>query len=1117
MTQAPIDHDSRLAIRHELDRTCFVEAGAGTGKTTELVQRIVELFRTGRAEPRDVAAITFTEAAAGELRERVRLALEQARRASPVGTEERTRLDRAVAHLDEAHISTVHAFAQAILAEHAISAGLPPRFDIIDELESEIAFDLAWSEFFGNLLDEDDLSAALTTGYLLGLTGRHLHALARALHADYHHMRAWTPPAAALHQIDLNAVIDAVAGCVARAAQCTDLEDGLYRHLTTTVEPWLHTLRLVDPADQFAVIDALIDAPKLKSRSGRANVWGGDAVGVRTECAAAAELVAHELTATRRSVLEVVLPALRGFALGVVDERLADGRVEFHDLLVLTRNLLRDHPEARTRAGERYRVLLIDEFQDTDPLQAEIAVLLAASVANAADDDVSSVAPHWIDAAVGSGRLFFVGDPKQSIYRFRHADLGVYHAALDAHAERTLELVANWRSVPAVIKWVNHVFAELMTPPADAAFGTTLQAQYRPLHAGRPPIDHPAPPVAVFGGEQASKAAEVRAAEAADVAAMAATVHADHWPVVHHGTERAAQFGDIAILLPNRTLLPALEAALEAAGVPARVESRSLVYSTAEVRDLATILHAIDDPTDAIAVVGALRTSFFGVSDAELVEFSRAGGRFDPRREPPAGIDPSHPVAVALTRLQRWYEARWWKSVHETLADVVHELDVFTVLTAHHRPRDRWRRVRFLQEQARAFVDANAGDLRSFVDWLTRQREERAASTEDAVPDPDDDAVRILTVHGAKGLEFPVVILAGLGSSPRQSAPTVIWTESGPEIRIGSEDNGGRFETVGFDAARDREQAADDAESIRLLYVAATRARDHLLVSLHRGERATRSPAALLAPLAEALGTPTVTPTVAQVDPARIAQHDDANAAAALVAGRSAWSEQRTEQLAALRSEAVVSPTDVAKQVMAAGSGARDTPWVVEEQASAEGPPWRRGRAGTALGRAVHAALQDAVPGTALTDLARSTATAEGIPDLADEVAQRTARALASPVVEWAMQSAYVRREVPISALVEDVLVEGIIDLLAITHDQVVVIDYKTDTVVGDTAIASAVSRYAPQLATYACALEAVLGRPVTDAYLVFAGRDRAHEVELADLAEQTAQVRSLLRDHQAR
>ena len=492
----------------------------------------------------------------------------------------------------------------------------------------------------------------------------------------------------------------------------------------------------------------------------------------------------------------------------------------------------------RRAVAQRYRFVLIDEFQDTDPLQAELAALLAASV------EPAGRAWHEID--VEPGRLFFVGDPKQSIYRFRRADLLLYHRAAARFGEHAVELATNFRSTPGVLAWVNDVFDGLLRDSA-----ADIQAAPARLEPHREPlVDHPfdGPPVATFGEPRAETAAELRLREAGDVAALVRSI-VGRWRVVdpRHGTARPARARDIAILLPTRLALDAIDRALDDADIAARVESRSLVFATSEVRDLLAILQAIDDPADALAVVAALRSPGFACSDsrARRVGFGRRplglpgrAARVHRRRARRRRRDAAIPRAARRARLA-------FGERHRRGRD--RRLRARRARTGAPPPRDRWRRTRFLLEHAaqlgRRGQRRDAARLRRMGAPPGRRAGD---GHRDPAPELDDDAVRILTMHGAKGLEFPIVILGGLAATPPTGPSEVLFDDSGPLLRAGHV--GLEIASAGYAAQRDREREHVAAERARLLYVAATRARDHLLVSQHYNpQRQNTSFAAMLA------------------------------------------------------------------------------------------------------------------------------------------------------------------------------------------------------------------------------------------------------------------------------
>lgn len=1088
------DAAARDRIRDAHDTSLFIEAGAGTGKTSALVQRVVALVATGAAELRHVAAITFTEAAAAELRDRVRAALEDAadgRDAHFTDPAARQRCDGALHELDDAALTTLHGFAHRILSDHPFEVGLPPGFTVLEEIEAGITFDQRWGAFVDELFADPAMESALTVWLGSGLTIRGLRPVAVQLCRSYDRLPAADPSPPLVRMPRADALRDALADLLElRRTDCRDDADLLASHIDT-VTAARHLL--ADATEPLDILDAVIAVPKLSCKNkGRDGCWG-NVRAAREACTAAEALRVRTIDEPRRDALAVLSGRLVAFARDYADQRRREGRLEFHDLLVLARNLLRDHADARRAVAARYQRLLLDEFQDTDPLQIEIAVLITA-------DEPDPDQHPWFTTRIRPGALTLVGDPKQSIYRFRRADLGVYHEARECLGLEPVALTENFRSVPAILDVVNPVFEHLLTER------TGVQAAHVRLEAHREPL--PSAQVATIGAGHDALMSDIREQEAADVAAVVRQIVAEEWPVQdQHENTRPVEARDIALLIPSRTVLPALEAALEAADIPVRVESQSLVYATAEVRDLLSVLTAIDDPTDEVAVVASLRSPAFGCSDAQLVAHVEAGGGWDYRRDPPAGRPEDDPVAAGLSSLRGFWQERWWRSVSETVEAVVRERRLLELAARHRRPRDHWRRIRFLLDQARAWEDAGETSLRRFVEWAQRQADERARVNESVAPEPDDPALRILTVHGAKGLEFPVVVLAGLNTIPPNHAPEVVWSVDGPEIRVGAVNAGTRVGTPGYDAALADEKHHEEAERLRLLYVAMTRARDHLVVSLHHRVR-RESHAAQLAPRLEEADLEAIVPDHRGRSAARA---EGPKPVSADPAARDAWIASRL----ALVGRAGA-PASVAATTLAGDHQAREVRDSEKRDDETEPkPPWQRGRAGTALGRAVHATLQtvDLATGADLDATARAQALAEGVSGREREVRQLVASVLASPIVRTAVENGWDRwREVPVAAHLEGVVLEGFVDLLLRGPDGLIVVDYKTDRAPAGPGLDQAVERYSVQAAAYALALEATLDEPVSRCVFVFAREPQAVERGVADLSGAMSEVRRLLR-----
>ena len=1238
---APVDHAARARIASQLDETLFVEAGAGSGKTTMLVARIVALLAGGQAEMGGLAAITFTEAAAAELRERVRQKLQEAAqdpapnpaddadsgspdygRAARTDAE-RERCRRALREMDAAAIQTLHSFAMALLRERALEAGLPPTFEVSTEIEADIQFDDAWRQWLDGALNSAILGPVILRALGLGLRLDDLRKVAASLHQNYD--LATSPftdieldwPGGASDNAASNragaavdsrladnafpnndspdgggagrfavapddGVIRRLAGAGAEIARLLPLSrlgdaDPLYTHAAGPVSALSQQLRSLEETGEEsgndydtgndadtdtgaipggnagnAAVNLLARSGRLSFGRGRQADWATDAATGVNGCKLLKELLSDleeerlaELARLRQAALLPLLESLRRFVIQLAAGRKAEGQAEFHDLLVWARDLLRESPSAGRHLRQRFTHLLIDEFQDTDPIQAEIAFYLAgppddgAAADGVADtgaggvadtgaggvadtgaggvaDTGAAAATDWRRIAPVPGKLFVVGDPKQSIYRFRRADIAALQEVrqlLGAAAQ--VSLSQNFRSQEGIIGWVNQVFGAWMAGGGtDATAGApALQAEYESLSPWwTPPPAQPPLGVHRMGGAIAGNTDAARSLEAQAIASLVrdmagpAAGGAAGWPVRREldGPLVEAQYQDICLLLPTRTTLPYLEQALESAAVPYRIESQSLVLNTQDVRELLNCLRAIDSPADQVALIAALRSSAFACSDIELLQFYDAGGRFDYFNPGQGG----GPVSEALKVLREFHERRTWDDPAELIERFLRERRMVEAAFGRARPRERWRRLRFVAEQCRAFAQANSGgpSLRRFLDWMERQAEEGFRTIETPAPETDEDCVRIMTVHAAKGLEFPIVILAGLGSAPRYRAnPALFDRGGGPmQVRIGSDGAGGagRFETPDFAAAAEREQQAEDAERVRLAYVAATRARDHLVVSLFRAEKRTdKSPAAILESLSA--DAPQLWREVdeyrlnhprpsAPPPPAVAAAPDD------FALRRAEWQEERAAVIAQAQrpqAQAVTAVTRLEK----------------DEPESGEAFYYRRGRGGAPLGRAVHTVLQtvDLDTGDGLQATSQAQAAAEEIPAQADEVAALAQAALESNIVRRAAagrrdgRAAYYREVFLSAPLPNGTLMEGFIDLLLDEPEGLTIIDYKTDSVETPEDIAQAAQRHAVQMGLYAWAAGQVTGKPVRQAVLLFLRPSREHI--FADIPELTA------------
>jgi ATP-dependent helicase/nuclease subunit A len=1075
MTQAPDylaqDEEARRVVCEALGETLFVEAGAGTGKTRALVDRIVALVCSG--VPIDqIAAITFTERAATELRERVRTGLEEE---APKQPQKADVINAALASLDRAQISTIHAFCQAVVRTYAPEAGVDPDFDVQDELMTARRMQERWRRFLEELGEDAQARQVIDRLLSLGMRVDDLEELA----------------------LDL--------------ANHGELAEILTAHPLTAPEPtWpdlvriaahlrslgLETVKagdslLVRILNVLAVIDAIVARPDTEreellaagaltfvgKHKGSNSNWGGaarkdEALKVIEEVS---EALNDLLTELRAAALAAVMPRLLEFVGRDETARGREGSLTFDDLILLARRLLAGGGDPVRSLRHRYQALLIDEFQDTDPAQVQIANAFAT------DPDTGRLEP---------GRLFLVGDPKQSIYRFRRADMATYahtREQMEEAGAQTPELALNRRSRGMILEWVNGVFATLI----GAGASPDVQPPYNPIHPARG-VELRGPGVATIGEALKAAARDVRTVEARQLAALCRSAIDERWQVAERdGTVREASFRDIAILIPRRTGLIALERELARADVPYRVESGSLIYRTQEIRDLVNCLTAIDDPADEVAVVAALRSPAFACSDIDLGRHRAAGRRFNYHHRDIEGWD--GPVGEGLRALAAFHGSRH----NDSLAALVERFALArgTIETGilDQRDRNSFRRARFMIERARAFEAAGPESLRAFVAWLESQSDAAILDNEGASVDEDEDAVRVLTIHGAKGLEFPIVFLAGLSAAPRLEAPVYSADFPGKRVAvcIGRKTYNQRFVLGDFDALTAAEKQHTSAEFDRVLYVAATRARDHLVVSLYHGKLARDCAAQRLigagaTALASRLNITDVATqgNVSALDGLEIeipAGLDDANFAA-----------RREALLVSAKTRAYTSATAVVRER--------------KEETTDDTEPWARGRGGTRLGRAVHAAIQSLpldADDTAIAAFARAQAVAEAIPHRARDV-ERLVRWVVRESAAWQRARGATRamREVPFAMEIDGKVLEGFIDLVLQTPDGIEIVDWKTDQIAADKVV-ERLREYEPQAGLYVYGLESATGARVSRVTYVFASAEvEASPGEPAVLAE---------------
>ncbi len=833
------DAEARETIRHDLTTNLVVEAAAGTGKTTELVHRITAVLAEGLADVGSLVAVTFTEKAAGELKLRLRTALERERQRQDAGPK-RVALTEALAHLEEAKIGTIHAFCADILRERPIEARLDPDFAPMTEGEARRMFREAFDGWLTEALGRPGpgLSRALrrqSKGEGSALSRLSSAAWSLAEQRDFParwSTRPWD------RGVELVGLTDAVTSFVdlAEAGGRGDkrLLDKLAPLCRIAEKIRARTVLSLDPDEleaDFALLVSHRDvvAPRLGNPK-----W-----------TYAPGITRAQLAESHRALMEKLLPfveradadlaaRLQGELAGVVaryeDLKARAGRLDFLDLLLSTRELLVGNEAVRRAFQARFRRIFVDEFQDTDPLQAEVLMLLSGS-----DPAVSA----WREVVPEPGKLFVVGDPKQAIYRFRRADLGIYEEVKDlilARGGKRVHLASSFRAVPGIQSFVNRAFAEEMTEGRPG-----VQAVYVPLGHVRPALGVQPPVVALpvptpYGSQRLAKSAIDKALPTTVAAYVRWLIQDSGFVVTERGGGDPVPIAARHVCLLFRRfegyqgdLTRPFVQALEGQGVPHVLVGGRSFHDREEVEALVAALRAIEHPDDELSMYASLHGTLFGIPDEHLFEYRATIGHLHPFRAPAPEGQPAHltPIFEAFAKLRDLHKKRNRRTVADTVSALLEGTRAHAAFALRKSGEQALANVLFLGELGRQY-DASVGlSFRGFVEELGEQAEARAAP-EAAILEESSDGVRLMTVHKAKGLEFPVVILADL-TSKRSAGTASRYVD--PERGLAAS----RLYGLSPWELRDNEASEverDDAEIVRLAYVAATRARDLLVVPL---------------------------------------------------------------------------------------------------------------------------------------------------------------------------------------------------------------------------------------------------------------------------------------------
>jgi ATP-dependent helicase/nuclease subunit A len=784
--------EQRAAI--EATGVVFVSAGAGTGKTRVIVERFVRAVCERGLPVDSILVITYTERAAGELRSRMRTRLAETGRPD---------LAR---ELDAAWVSTIHGFCHRLLKAHPFAAGVDPGFRVLDESQGRVLRSEAFGRALAEFCREGDPDR------LRVLATYRANGLRRMVTDVYETLRAAGRP------LELPALgddgLDQKVADLRRAAEAALAETEGNPEAEPGRAQVSRALELLEPVPPP---DVLLDL------GGFAPTGHGKRLFPEFEEARAAleRAALDELAARDRDLLQELLAE---FEREYAQAKGREAALDFEDLQLRARDLLRESEEIRERERWRFRSIMVDEFQDTNRLQCELIDLLShpwPAAAPAGQSPAPPASPQERERAPApSTELFFVGDEFQSIYSFRHADVEVFRERR-AQARDVLPLTRNYRARPEVLSVINHLFS--------ADFGE----EFQPLEAGgRFPEPGFGPPVELLvtdKGSYAEAGVQWRRAEAHHIARRVRGL-------VDSGEATA---GEIVLLFAAGTDAETYEEELRKEGLPTYRATGRGYFGQQQVADLVAYLRLLHNRYDDEALVAVLASPFVGVSNDALVLLRRAAGR----RPLFCGLERGLPEGVGDRdgRLFQAFHQRYDRlvalmprlSLERLCEEIVSRHDYDLAVLARWDGRRRYANLRKLARLARSYEELRGPDVEGFVRFV-REQEALGAPEHDAVAvEEGAGAVRLLTIHAAKGLEFKVVVVADAGRDRAlPSADEILCLPDGRlGFRVADPATGKRRPALGYEDVREAEREAKEAERRRLYYVAMTRAVDRLIVS----------------------------------------------------------------------------------------------------------------------------------------------------------------------------------------------------------------------------------------------------------------------------------------------
>lgn len=1070
--------EDRLRVQTELGVNMVVEAGAGTGKTTLLIDRLCFALLAQHISPERVVALTFTEKAAAEIKTRLIFKLQSVlihsaaqgtdktvdvlREHFRLSSEEmKARAEQALTLLDRAPISTIHSFCADILKAFPLDAGLTPNAEIDKGVRAARIFDTHWNRFLDRELGLNAPRAAMWKEVLARASLEEIKQAAQELCGGK------------IERYNYFSHKDMLAElCVLKAEEAERLSTAFLdgkspRNIEKALTAAAQTLRC---ARDF-LNDGVVTGPeqeKISLPSAPPKGWDEGSFEFARELL---DFAAKAAPAKQDLVLKVY-QLIGGVVEEIKEQYAQEGILSFDDLIIKTRNLLQSNLRVRRMLKESYDALFIDEFQDTDPAQGEILLFLA--------EEKTEAATSWSEVKLEKGKLFVVGDPKQSIYRFRGADITAYELftrlILKQGGEKNY-LRRNFRSESEIIETANAVIGAAMQEKE------TFQPAYEAIYTEKTEQTDAVELVLVLPASGRASADDYRHNQAQYIARWIR----DHVGKMKLCNGKTLAYKDIALLSRASTTVWPYVDALRRNGIPFVVEEDKNFYRNQEINDFLNVLRVLDDPQDMVSLVGVLRSPLGGFTDEEIYQFSR-------RKELHLYADPEDErLKLFYAQLKQFHTKTGTVALTELLREIVDHTFLTEACSVAYEGEQSAANLYKLIAMAGGYALQTPVTLGQFLSQVQTLMEEELDQLSATLTDEGHDAVSVMTVHKSKGLEFPVVILADISKKDaagghKKTAHIYSWRHGMHGVRVGG------LSDFNLAYLEEEQKKHGKCEEVRILYVALTRAREKLLLvgnyALEDKTTAALFARAGLYPApeetAERVGTAFTLPVVyiPYTEPDDfLYKQQPAGLAAERRLDLAQWRtdyDERMERFKSLREEqAVITPSRLTEQDS-------DLPIGGSERAAL---------LGSVCHKALEGLLRKQCPD--LESCVRRAAQLLG----ADSETEREALVLLQTFIKSAVyqdieQQEFVAAEMPFSLSLEDGrFVNGVMDLVLRGADGgIYIADYKTDHLSrGEETLAA--EKYRAQLEMYRRAAQSLFQTQRVQTAVVFLRTGAAAEI----------------------